>query len=301
MPFTGSHPAAVLPLLRLGLPASALVIGSIAPDLPYYLPTPVTAVQTHTLAGVFGANLLLGLSAFLVWHLLLVPPLLWAAPEGLQRRIPTDLRRGLAGRLHSAADLARVCVAVVLGALTHVVWDAFTHSGMWGTRMLPWLSTSVGGLALYRWLHVVSSVIGLAGLAWFAVRWWRSAPAAGDCAPIPPGLRWGLAAGLFGWAAWAAARVGAGQLLAPGPVNVPYLPVDILIQFFSTLTVGMLGAAVVWHVAQEFLADRDPPPSGSGQVAHPQEQVAPGPLASSASADTGQPTAPPRASQATEP
>jgi hypothetical protein len=160
-------------------------------------------------------------------------------------------------------------VAVVLGALTHVVWDAFTHSGMWGTRMLPWLSTSVGGLALYRWLHVASSVIGLAGLAWFAVRWWRTAPAVGDCAPIPPGLRWGLAVGLLGTAGWAAARVGAGQLLAPGPVNVPYLPVDILIQFFSTLTVGMLGAAVVWHLAQAFLAGRRPVRAESPQGAEP--------------------------------
>ena len=42
MPFTGSHPAVVLPLLRIGMPASALVIGSLTPDLPYYLPTPFT-------------------------------------------------------------------------------------------------------------------------------------------------------------------------------------------------------------------------------------------------------------------
>lgn len=34
MPLTGSHPAAVLPLLRTPLPASALVDGSIAPDVP---------------------------------------------------------------------------------------------------------------------------------------------------------------------------------------------------------------------------------------------------------------------------
>ncbi|WP_205730092.1 DUF4184 family protein [Blastococcus sp. TF02-8] len=32
MPFTGSHPAAVLPFLRTPLPASGLVAGSLAPD-----------------------------------------------------------------------------------------------------------------------------------------------------------------------------------------------------------------------------------------------------------------------------
>ena len=36
MPFTGSHPAAVLPLLRTSLPASALVAGSLAPDVPFH-------------------------------------------------------------------------------------------------------------------------------------------------------------------------------------------------------------------------------------------------------------------------
>jgi hypothetical protein len=34
VPFTGSHPAAVLPFLRWSMPASALVIGSMAPDFP---------------------------------------------------------------------------------------------------------------------------------------------------------------------------------------------------------------------------------------------------------------------------
>ncbi|MDQ7908342.1 DUF4184 family protein [Phytohabitans sp. ZYX-F-186] len=45
MPFTGSHPAAVLPLVRWGLPPAALVIGSMVPDLPYYLPTPVNVLS----------------------------------------------------------------------------------------------------------------------------------------------------------------------------------------------------------------------------------------------------------------
>ncbi|MEE2045837.1 DUF4184 family protein, partial [Nocardiopsis tropica] len=38
MPFTLSHVAAVLPLARTRLPPAALVVGSVVPDLPYYLP-----------------------------------------------------------------------------------------------------------------------------------------------------------------------------------------------------------------------------------------------------------------------
>ncbi|HEY3557859.1 MAG TPA: DUF4184 family protein, partial [Kribbella sp.] len=35
MPFTPAHPAAVLPLIRRPLVASALVAGAVAPDLLY--------------------------------------------------------------------------------------------------------------------------------------------------------------------------------------------------------------------------------------------------------------------------
>ena len=51
MPFTGSHPAAVLPLMRWGLMPSALVIGSMVPDLPYFLPVPDLG-NTHSLIGL---------------------------------------------------------------------------------------------------------------------------------------------------------------------------------------------------------------------------------------------------------
>ena len=65
MPFTGSHPAAVLPLLRTPLPASALVAGSIAPDVPFYLPVELPWA-THTALAVVTVDLLV---AALAWAL----------------------------------------------------------------------------------------------------------------------------------------------------------------------------------------------------------------------------------------
>lgn len=248
MPFTASHPAAVLPLLRFGVPASALVIGTLAPDFPYYLHTPVTALQTHSLRGVLGADLLLGLVAFLVWHLWLVPPLMWAAPAAVQRRIPTRVRGGLGGRLATARDLALVCVGLVIGALTHVAWDAFTHAGMWGPRTLPWLSTTFLQLELFRWLQLASSALGLAVLGWFLLRWWRSAPQDGPVAPSPPGARWGVVIVLVGWSGWATLALVEDQVVAPGRVSREYLLIQALVEFTSTLAVGLLLAAGLWHV-----------------------------------------------------
>jgi hypothetical protein len=80
MPFTGSHPAAVLPLIGTPLPSSALVIGSMSPDLPYYLPLTTASWPTHTAVGIVGIDLLLGGSAWLLWHGLLSAPALDHAP-----------------------------------------------------------------------------------------------------------------------------------------------------------------------------------------------------------------------------
>ena len=121
MPFTGSHPAAVLPLLGTPLCASALVIGSMIPDLPYYAPLPLGSRLTHSLAGIVGVDPLLGLVVFVAWHGLLVPPALAYAPAALARRLPADLERGLRRRLRPA-QLPLLYASFLVGAATHVFW-----------------------------------------------------------------------------------------------------------------------------------------------------------------------------------
>lgn len=99
MPFTASHPAAILPLRRLGLPTSALVIGSIIPDLTNYLgflDHRPSREQTHSLGGLLTIALALGFVVFMVWHMLLTRPLLWAAPTSLQARVGPQCAAGSA-------------------------------------------------------------------------------------------------------------------------------------------------------------------------------------------------------------
>ena len=68
-------------------------------------------------------------------------------------------------------------IAVVLGSLTHVGLDEFTHPGRWGARNIPWLDQVHAGLAGTSWLQYGAGVIGLVGI----VLWWslvlaRTAP-----------------------------------------------------------------------------------------------------------------------------
>jgi hypothetical protein len=93
VPFTASHPAAVLPLVRLGLVPSALVIGSMVPDVPYFVPSPVGAGTTHSAIGVVTVDVVLGLVLYAVWHGLLAPGAVALAPAALRRRLPEGALR----------------------------------------------------------------------------------------------------------------------------------------------------------------------------------------------------------------
>jgi hypothetical protein len=174
VPFTGSHPAAILPFLRTPLPASALVIGSMAPDIPFYLPFD-PGLRTHTAVAVVTTDVALGALAWLLWHGLLAAPALAVAPSGLRRRL-ANVPLGVRSRLVSARAVLLTAVALALGAATHVLWDEFTHAGRWGPEVVPGLLETWGPMPGYRWLQHISTLLGgLVLLGWFAL-WWRRTP-----------------------------------------------------------------------------------------------------------------------------
>ena len=62
-------------------------------------------------------------------------------------------------------------IAIVLGAVTHLLWDAFTHRGTFVTNAFPVLLGRTPGfswLPIYHLLHGLSSVVGLVILAHWA-------------------------------------------------------------------------------------------------------------------------------------
>ncbi|WP_261558292.1 DUF4184 family protein [Frankia tisae] len=158
MPFTLSHPAAVLPLRRLGLPMSAMVAGSMVPDVPVFLEWPQLYRLTHSLLGVVTAGPVLALVALAVWFNLTRDAAVELAPDSVRLRLAPRVR--LTGRQWLLAP-----VAASVGAVTHVVWDDFTHQQRWGVRQVAWLSAQHGALPGYKWLQYGMSVAGLVVVA----------------------------------------------------------------------------------------------------------------------------------------
>lgn len=227
MPLTGSHPAAVLPLL--GLPAlpllgvplvpAALVAGSMAPDLPLFVPLPLPTWAAHAPSGIVGVDLALAAALLAAWRALLQPVLLAASPAGLRFRlgppfaVPT---RTSAGGRGPAAGTAALAVSAAAGAATHLGWDAFTHDGRLGVRHIGWLRAAHGPLPGYEWAQYASGVVGAAVLARWAVRWYRRTPpreppepSEGQAEPVMP--RTAAAAGA---AAVVLAATGSGLIAA---------------------------------------------------------------------------------------
>ncbi len=90
MPFTVSHVAAVLPVVgRSGrLPAAALVIGSMAPDYPWFLTRGRTAGFSHSLLGVVTVDLAVGLLAVVLWRRWAQAPVRDLVPRAVGERLP---------------------------------------------------------------------------------------------------------------------------------------------------------------------------------------------------------------------
>jgi hypothetical protein len=185
VPFTLSHIAAVLPahrpLRRRGLLAAA-IIGSMIPDFGFLLPWPVTRAQTHGALALVTFCLPMGLCFWYLFQLLVRPAWCAVFPEAWTQRLRADHPATRPWQWRSGLGAA---AAILLGALTHLVWDGFTHEGGRGVRMLPMLDDYgpeiVGhSLQLFRWLQLGSSILGLAVVAASAWRWSRG------MAPPPP-------------------------------------------------------------------------------------------------------------------
>jgi len=177
MPFTVSHVVAVLPLARSPLVPSALAIGAMVPDTPLFVPISDRNF-THGPVGIATFDLGVGLLAVAVFHGLLKLPLLAMAPEWLRARLTAP------ARAFTWRSFAWVIPSLVIGTLTHVAWDSFTHKTGPTTEALPVLAEPlIGSLPFFKVAQYTSGVLGLLILTAWSWFWLRKAPASPNPAP----------------------------------------------------------------------------------------------------------------------
>lgn len=141
-----------------------------SPDLPYFQPVAdwrLMSPATHSLAGILTWDLLFGVAMWAVWRVG-AEPLHDLAPDMVRRRWrPASWPTSLSGWVI-------VVPAVFVGAVTHVLWDEFTHIGRLGTTYIPAIAASYpmpwGPFPGYRLLQYASGAVGLAIMVWVGAR-----------------------------------------------------------------------------------------------------------------------------------
>lgn len=174
MPLTPSHAAAALFLERVlpRLPLAALVIGSMSPDFEYLLRLMPRGEFGHTPLGLIVFCLPIGLAVWSVYRAWLRPAALDLLPPGLAVSIAPRCEASW----HAGA------LAVLLGAVSHVAWDAFTHADGFFVGLLPSLASEAWpivapDLRWYKLLQHASTALGGLVITAVALRWLGRHPA----------------------------------------------------------------------------------------------------------------------------
>jgi hypothetical protein len=141
---------------------AGLVVGSLTPDVGYYFGLFEVASAAHTPAGLFLICLPVGLLMLLVLQLLQIP---------FAQLLPQPHRGALLAlpRLRVLSTLSAFGAAVaslLVGAMSHVAWDAFTHSTGYFVQLLPRLQAPVihvsgHEIRFFNLLQHVSTLVGV--------------------------------------------------------------------------------------------------------------------------------------------
>jgi len=165
MPFTFSHPAIVLPLAKASnrwFSLTGLVVGSIAPDFEYFIRMKVLSTYSHTLLGLIWFNIPVGLAVAFAFHGIVRNRLIDNLPSFLAYRFSPF--KSLDWIYYYQHNRIKVISSILIGAVSHIAWDSFTHETGMMVETIAFLRASVlvagKDIQLFKLLQHVSSFTG---------------------------------------------------------------------------------------------------------------------------------------------
>jgi len=170
-------------------------------------------VETHSIEALITFCLPVGLITYWVFQLLIKTPILEVLPEGPYARWRPFATEA---NIRSWRQWLLAAGGVLGGALTHLVWDGFTHDGGRGVRMFPVLDDTIDigsrHVPATYVLQDLGSLIGLAAvlaMVCYGMRRGRQAAVPDRLVPSRERQRWtliyvlvaaGFAAAFYVWA-----------------------------------------------------------------------------------------------------
>lgn len=173
MPFTPAHPAILLalkPFKSIRFSWTALIIGSIIPDFEYFIWMSPSAFVSHTVLGILSFNLPMTFVMAFVWHQLLFPVLIPRLPFFHQR---IQLEEQPAFMVWIKKNWVLFIVSALMGILSHLVWDSFSHGNGYLVNRIPYLNELIhlGSFSLRRCylFWYMSTLLGMAILFYWYI------------------------------------------------------------------------------------------------------------------------------------
>jgi hypothetical protein len=180
MPFTLSHPLYAAPLRKLmpSLSLTGLVLGSMAPDMEYFVAMQPYRSIGHSFIGFMTLGLPLCLAIACAYHWIVAPRLHLFMPAigGIntfvhQQLLPRRLAHRAEWTFFDALAIFVWLLSAGIGFMSHVFVDSFTHSGGWFVQRIPALQLMIAGEYAHHWLQHSLSALGLA--VPFIILWHR--------------------------------------------------------------------------------------------------------------------------------
>ncbi|TRX39497.1 DUF4184 family protein [Flavobacterium restrictum] len=169
MPFTFSHPAIILPFLKeKKLSATGLIIGSLCPDFEYFIRMKVQSDCSHTFLGLFFFNLPVGLLFALVFHQIIKKPFIENLPLFFQNKL--TLLKSTKWMDYLKTNFLNVLLSILIGAISHVLWDSFTHKSGYFVAQIPFLRLQINSIPLYKIMQHLSSLIGMIFILYYGYK-----------------------------------------------------------------------------------------------------------------------------------
>lgn len=140
MPFTFSHPAIVLPINKKFsryVDLTGLVLGSMAPDFEYFLRFKPLGTIGHNLVGFIFLNLPLCFILAYIYHYIIKDIFILCLPRPLDNWYEYLRQSKSPWILKNLKSIFIFIYSSLLGMLTHVLWDAFTHESGFFVTIFP--------------------------------------------------------------------------------------------------------------------------------------------------------------------
>ncbi len=144
MPATCAHPLIIIPLKKLfpSLSLIALVIGSMGPDIAYFMPfLQIPRTLTHSVSDIFICSYPMALVAYYTYIYLLRKPLYKSLPWNISQS-------------HETGSFISITISLILGIVSHIAIDSFTHADTITSNVIPILSKylfSIGNSEFYTY------------------------------------------------------------------------------------------------------------------------------------------------------